>query len=387
MTSFPIVLIPSDLESIKVAQPRHPLLSKHEPPTPLPAQIKQVPLPPQKINRSTFFKARLFTVFLSMCIAPMLNTIIAIVIMLCLLLVIQMTAYEDREIFPSRLIKARAEEKTIKESNSQERLRYKSDLERYEKDLSEYELALSNYQEELNTYLLPQTVRDFRENLLIEYFKRTGKSTIYHNQVRKGISENDLKSYLIKYFSINKINIDVFVQKHTNNRRMSTTCYFPDFTYVDKLSELCIDIEIDEPYTYIDRQPIHYIDTDKDRNTAFLSMRWIVIRFAEVQVVKYPDRCCKLIAETIHTYIPSEELVSQFSGTEDLPLVAQWNYNEALDMASNSYRTTYICSDKIKQEKKQSDNTNKDTTCRKCDGTGYIARFSHIERGRCFECT
>jgi nitrogen fixation-related uncharacterized protein len=393
MTSFPIILIPPDLKLIEVTQPRQPILLKYKPTAPHPAQIKHVPHSPKKTSKSDLFKTLLITVALSLCLAHMLNIAFAIIIMIYLLWAIKIDAYNDNKSYPARLIKAQEEAKEIEKCNFQEKSRYKIDLDRYKEDFSEYELAFNNHQEELNTYLLPENVKKFRENLLLEYFRKTITPYILHEEERKnikintGISEKDFEIHLAKYFSIGEINTKTSVTTPIIGRNISgRTKYFPDFAYVHNSSGLCIDIEIDEPYIYVGNEPIHYIDIDENRNTAFLSMRWIVIRFAEVQVVKHPDRCCKLIAETIHAYLPSEELISKFSCVEDLPLVAQWTYQEAYDMAVESHRTTYICPDKIKQEKKRSDNTNKDSRCTRCNGTGYIAHFKHIERGRCFEC-
>ena len=38
---------------------------------------------------------------------------------------------------------------------------------------------------------------------------------------------------------------------------------------------------------------------DNQRNQFFLEKNWVVIRFSELQVVKYPDSCCKAIARII----------------------------------------------------------------------------------------
>jgi len=48
--------------------------------------------------------------------------------------------------------------------------------------------------------------------------------------------------------------------------------YYPDICYTDKKSNLCIDIEIDEPYS-LSGEPTHYIESDNDlnRNNKFLS--------------------------------------------------------------------------------------------------------------------
>lgn len=74
--------------------------------------------------------------------------------------------------------------------------------------------------------------------------------------------------------------------------------YVTDFTYHDPLKNLHIEIEIEEPYTLRDKQPIHskYCHKESVRNAHFNSRGWVVLRFAEEQVVKQPQECCDLIA-------------------------------------------------------------------------------------------
>lgn len=66
-------------------------------------------------------------------------------------------------------------------------------------------------------------------------------------------------------------------------------------------SSLSIDIEIDEPYVGNTKAPHHCIDQGKDdiRNEFFTNGNWVVIRFSEKQVVKYPRSCCKVIASVV----------------------------------------------------------------------------------------
>ncbi|TEB40545.1 hypothetical protein D0809_30065, partial [Flavobacterium circumlabens] len=71
--------------------------------------------------------------------------------------------------------------------------------------------------------------------------------------------------------------------------------YQPDFILYYQKYNLCIDIEIDEPYAMGSKKPIHF-DDDK-RNKFFLSKGWHIIRFAEEQICRYPDLCCKMISE------------------------------------------------------------------------------------------
>lgn len=110
--------------------------------------------------------------------------------------------------------------------------------------------------------------------------------------------------------------------------------YYPDIVYLDPDIKLSIDIEIDEPYVSHSGEPIHYGDKDKKRNDDFLNESWIVIRFAEEQVVKQPEDCSTLI----------QDLIKRIkSGTEEIELkniesINRWDKVKAIELAKNKSR-------------------------------------------------
>jgi hypothetical protein len=123
--------------------------------------------------------------------------------------------------------------------------------------------------------------------------------------------------------------------------------YNPDFAYIDREINLFIDIEIDEPYTYDNYgkiKPIHYFGRSKDenRNDFFNNNRgWIVIRFSEEQAVRYPDSCCKFIAQQIAEITRNSAITSQFAQTLDLQPQQQWTKKEAIEMGKRKERNDY----------------------------------------------
>src|SRR5690606_9268907 len=122
-------------------------------------------------------------------------------------------------------------------------------------------------------------------------FPRKGK------QGFKGYSEDILKKHLFIHFNKTFQLFDdrfVLYKSHRNP-------FEPDFALIDENNDinLFIDIEIDEPYDGITRQPIHYTNYNKQRDTFFKNRGWIVIRFAEYQVVKNTLGCCKFIVEVV----------------------------------------------------------------------------------------
>jgi very-short-patch-repair endonuclease len=119
--------------------------------------------------------------------------------------------------------------------------------------------------------------------------------------------------------------------------------YSADFILVHS-SGLSIDIEIDEPYVGHTKEPHHCIDQGKDeiRNEFFISNNWVVIRFSEKQVVKYPYRCCKVIAQAIAQVTGDYTFISRLQNTPDLPVEPMWNIKQAQKLAKLDYRKTYL---------------------------------------------
>jgi len=119
--------------------------------------------------------------------------------------------------------------------------------------------------------------------------------------------------------------------------------YSADFALQHE-SGLCIDIEIDEPYVGDTKAPHHCLDQGKDdlRNEFFTSGNWIVVRFSELQAVKYPQSCCKEIAKVLARVAGDRVALSKLQGVPDLPPDPMWTIKQAQKMARNDYRQTYL---------------------------------------------
>ncbi|HBL13793.1 MAG TPA: hypothetical protein DD379_20840 [Cyanobacteria bacterium UBA11162] len=120
--------------------------------------------------------------------------------------------------------------------------------------------------------------------------------------------------------------------------------YSTDFSLIDPTTGLSIDIEIDEPYEGRTKQPHHCLDQGKDRNRNqfFLAGNWVVIRFAEIQVVKYPHACAAAIASVLTQITGEDCYIKQFETIEPLPRVKPWTTAEARKMARKNFRQNYL---------------------------------------------
>ncbi|NJO64469.1 MAG: hypothetical protein HC836_41900 [Richelia sp. RM2_1_2] len=119
--------------------------------------------------------------------------------------------------------------------------------------------------------------------------------------------------------------------------------YSADFLIVHS-SGLSIDIEIDEPYVGNTKAPHHCIDQGKDniRNQFFTNNNWVVIRFSEKQVVKYPYRCCKVMAQVIGRVSGDCTFFNKLKDIPSLPPEPMWTIKQAKKLASENYRKTYL---------------------------------------------
>jgi hypothetical protein len=107
---------------------------------------------------------------------------------------------------------------------------------------------------------------------------------------------------------------------------------------------LAIQIEIDEPYHGKNQEPHHCVDLGKDaqRDRFFLDYNWIIIRFSEFQVARYPLGCCGLIAKVLMNLTNNRRWQDLSERMGDLPIDPCWNTEKAQEMAQRNYRQSYL---------------------------------------------
>ena len=202
----------------------------------------------------------------------------------------------------------------------------------------DYQEQLRNYEQKVAESQKPENVEEYRRQEVRRALNQTIPNHTKNTGAIKGKSEAKFEQYLNRYFP-RQIYTDLALRIPNFKRP-----YTADFTYIDKEIKLFIDIEIDEPYIYNTREPRHYIGYWKDqiRNDFFNNKGWIVIRFSEEQVVRYPDSCCKFIAQQIAEITGNSAITSQFAQTPDLQPQQQWTEKEAIEMANRKERDDYL---------------------------------------------
>lgn len=127
------------------------------------------------------------------------------------------------------------------------------------------------------------------------------------------------------------------------NTGKETRPFEPDIAIIDKSnSNLRIDIEIDEPYAGITRQPTHCKGEDVNRDIYFVDRGWIVIRFSEYQVHLQENDCLKFIAEAIKSAIPNYEIPNQLVNQSAIQVEKLWDIVQAQKWEKAKYREQYL---------------------------------------------
>ncbi len=239
----------------------------------------------------------------------------------------------------AKLPRLRSEYQHQQQDYEQQKLRYQQQLKalparkvEYQKALEQYEAKLAQIQAEHHR---PEKIAEFRRERLKQILKQTVSYDSDKGNIGNGHSEKILAAQLKRYFAKkirHRLTLAIPEEKWD---------YCPDFAYIDEASGLHIDIEVDEPYTYDDWKPIHYVGKDDRRNDFFLERGWIVIRFSEEQVVKNAQGCCKLVAKVVAELTGKPMILTGSQDIPDLKSMPQWTKEEAERMALTRRRDGY----------------------------------------------
>lgn len=127
------------------------------------------------------------------------------------------------------------------------------------------------------------------------------------------------------------------------NTGKNTRPFEPDIAIIDESSSnLRIDIEIDEPYAGITRQPIHCKGEDLNRDIYFVDRGWIVIRFSEYQVHLKEMECLRFIAEVIKSAIPEYAIPNLLVNQATIKVDNLWDLLQAQKWERERYREEYL---------------------------------------------
>lgn len=160
------------------------------------------------------------------------------------------------------------------------------------------------------------------------------------NTKRRGFKEESFQKSIEQCFGENFM---VLGNARLNTGK-ETRPFEPDIAIIDKsnTTNLRIDIEIDEPYAGITRQPTHCKGDDVNRDIYFIDRGWVVIRFSEYQVHLQESSCLHYIAETIKSAIPKYIIPNQLINQPTLQVEKLWDMIQAQKWEKIKYREHYL---------------------------------------------
>ncbi len=117
----------------------------------------------------------------------------------------------------------------------------------------------------------------------------------------------------------------------------------PDIALIGKKNKsIRIDIEIDEPYAGITRQPTHCKGDDVMRDIYFVDRGWIVIRFSEYQVHMFEQQCLKFILDVVNSISKSLIVPEKLVHTQTVDTEKLWDIVQAQKWEKAKYREKYL---------------------------------------------
>ncbi|WP_129053964.1 hypothetical protein [Flavobacterium sp. YO64] len=221
-----------------------------------------------------------------------------------------------------------------------EKKKYDNELSRYDKAASAYPKLLHQYNYEMEILKVhPQNYQEHKRNTANGIILSRAALHSSARDYKKGKAHDYFKSFLYGSFGT-KIMESVSIADTACKPYSSSVSrpYVTDFAYIDPYINLRIDIEIDEPYDFDSKRPIHL--DDQARNEFFTQNSWIVVRFAEEQAVLYPELCCQYLDGIINGFYNNIQSLKDFR--HGVPEIKKWDSNTAAILIARDHRDTYL---------------------------------------------
>jgi hypothetical protein len=344
MSHYPKAIIPSEIVWSRVSMPDEPVepvigqFMKGIPPNP----ELQVPKP---IGLKPRIKMSLWGWYLFSAAVAFVFPVIGWLIAFALVYFVRIYAAKFEKSYPKRIEIYNKSVLRFNEESEKFKLKYKTACILYEEDVKRFKiLAEQRFTQELVLHTAkiaqirsPENVKKHQSRMLRNSLRKTDVSVQPGSDAPHGAQDKRLAALLSERFP------DLIFSDWCKYRTGYSYPYTPDVLYYDENSRLCIDIEIDEPYSFSSKEPIHCSDDGKDRNRDdfFLSCGWVVIRFSEEQVVRWPTKCVDFV-EYIVSYCTNTDYESMdFAECVKLPKRKTWDYHEARRLVQEDFRQNY----------------------------------------------
>lgn len=116
-----------------------------------------------------------------------------------------------------------------------------------------------------------------------------------------------------------------------------------DISLINKIyDQICINVEIDEPYKPFARTVMHCKGDDVLRDEYFTDRGWVVLRFSERQLHSDQDGCLKCIAEVLNLIDTDFKMPESLKSLDIVQSDACWSIFQAQRWEKESERELYL---------------------------------------------
>ncbi len=195
-----------------------------------------------------------------------------------------------------------------------------------------YKKQLGIYREKEEEIKSAAFINQYRNKNIAEQAKKFGEDILKASQIlsdadiKKGISEIFFHDFLSQYSNYNVY------------KSLKFGYYYPDLVVIDSQGNFVIDIEIDEPYVFDSKEPIHFDDVDAARDIYFTKCNFVVIRFCEEQIINCPEYCLHVINETVKNLLSLQESRNSKESIIYKHEMPAWDHETAFLLAYNHSR-------------------------------------------------
>lgn len=293
--------------------------------------LSEKPQPPQKIlpldERKDFFSTSVVLIVIILFISFLNMDLLGIGIFISIIL----SLYK----MISTGIRSEEYNQKLKEVEK----KYDQEYSIYSKKEEIYNNALK-LQNKLNHYLKTEEPEIAKILILRELYKEKKVQIFDSKEIKEGYSEKIFYEFLKSEFGVRiQKGKGIIAEGYSKN-------YFPDFIYIDKVRQIFIDIEIDEPYDLTTGLPIHTEGQDKIRDDFFISINWSIIRFSENQIIKDAPNCIKTIKKIVQILENGQLEWESFVFREP-----SWDEKKAIELEKIGFRESCLGIKKIERIK------------------------------------
>ena len=170
------------------------------------------------------------------------------------------------------------------------------------------------------------------------------RGTIVRSSRSGGASSRGPKEKIFEQAIINRFGEFYTVSGQTRINTGSLNKPFElDISLINKIDDqICINVEIDEPYKPFARTVMHCKGDDVLRDEYFTDRGWVVLRFSERQLHSDQDGCLKCIAEVLNLIDTDFKMPESLKSLDIVQSDACWSIFQAQRWEKESERELYL---------------------------------------------